>query len=131
MRIYNLFHELSVKFIPGDEVQEAQLQNDAAVWYGNLLQQVKDIDAHNAVAKEYNETQSDKPDFKPEMLKPLSWKLKAVKLLESVPARYLMKAAYVILFGVIQRFMNGERDEVDPVEQERQQLLERLESLKR
>lgn len=132
MRIFNLLHELVNKFAPMDEIQGNMMLNDASTYYTNILQELKDVKEHNEYANLYNTTESDKPDFKPKSLKPITPKLKAVEFMEHVFCRYGFAILYIILVPMIQRFMNGVDDEeVDPQEQRKRELMQELLNLKR
>lgn len=131
MRIYNLLHELVNKFAPMDEIQGNQMLNDATNYYANILQELKDVEEHNVYVTNYNSSESDKPDFVAKMLKPVTPKLKLVKSMEHVFARYGFAIGYMILVPMIQRFMNGVSDEEeDPKEARKRELLQELMNLR-
>lgn len=131
MRIYNLLHELVMKFAPMDEIQANNMLNDATNYYAVMLQELKDVKEHNLYATNYNSSESDKPDFKPKDLKPITPKLKIIELMEHVFARYGFAIGYMILVPMIQRFMNGVSDqEEDPKEARKRELMQELLNLR-
>lgn len=132
MRIYNLLHELVNKFAPMDEIQGAQMLNDATNYYAQLREKAKMVREENQFAEHHNKTESDKPDFKPMPLKPILVQYKVIEALEHVFARYIMAILFIILVPAIQKFMNGVgHEEEDPTEIRKRELMQELFNLRR
>lgn len=132
MRIYNLLHELVNKFAPMDDIQSAQMLNDATSYYAQLREDAKKTKEENQFAEHHNKTESDKPDFKPMPIKPFHVKFKIVEALEHVFARYIMAIIFIIAVPAIQKFMNGGgQEEEDPKEVRKRELMQELLDLRR
>lgn len=111
MKIHQLFHQLTEKFVPMDEQTRSELSVKAGNAYGKVLEEIEDIERHNNDVDAYNSANKDAKDFVPETYMPFKLKHKVVKFLEQWYMRYIMAILFVILVPKIKGYMNGEKDE--------------------
>lgn len=123
MRIYELFHEVIVKFAPMDSVQAGTLKNDAAAKYGKLLDSAETIVQQNEATRALNEQNKDNPEWTPKQETPLTMVQKAVWFSNQWWARYVFAILFIVIVPMIRNYINGQKDEP---EDEEQSMLERF-----
>lgn len=123
MRIYELLHEVIVKFAPMDSVQAGTLKNDAAAKYGKLLDSAETIVQQNEATRALNEQNKDNPEWTPKQETPLTRVQKAVWFSNQWWARYVFAILFIVIVPMIKNYINGQKDEP---EDEEQSMLERF-----
>lgn len=123
MRIYELLHEVIVKFAPMDSVQAGTLKSDAAAKYGQLLDTAETIVQQNEAIKALNEQNKDNQDWTPKQETKLTLTQRLIWMSNQWWARYVFAILFIILVPVIRNYINGQKDEP---EDDEQSMLERF-----
>lgn len=111
MRLYELLHELIIKFAPMDSVQAGTLKNDAAAKYGKMLDTAETIVNQNEAIRAVNEQNKDNPEYTAKQEQPLTLVQKLVWMSNQWWARYIFAILFIVLVPMIRNYINGQKDE--------------------
>lgn len=111
MRIHQLFHDLTTKYVPMDETSKSELHLDSINFYNALVEERKAIIKDNQLAIDYNNLHQNDTDFVPRAVRPLLLKHKIVSFLELWFMRYIFALLFIYFVPKIQRYINGETDD--------------------
>lgn len=114
MRIYQLFHEIVIKFVPLSDTDSLELQSAALEWYAKQRNEIPIIEAQIKTALEHNSNPEniDKKNFV--NVPKLQLKHQIFKLLESWWMRYLIAIAFIFLVPKVKSIINGESSKEEP-----------------
>lgn len=111
MRIHQLFHDLTTKYVPMDETSKSELHLESINYYNSVVEERKLIIKDNQAAIDYNNLHQNDPDFTPKPVRPLLLKHKVVGFLEQWFMRYIFALLFVWFVPKIKAYINGERED--------------------